>query len=346
MATPTPSFFDAWFPGKYVGRAPPAPSADEALQRAAAFIDDVSAVLSTQLLARHLPLPARLHPCDPTRSAPTTLTRSTLTRFTLSRTQAVRGALDDHFKRPRLQRFYHNWTWARVVVLCVYQALSFFEQPQWCYATSCHSPHVYLTSGVARLPILASNAIELVCLLLMAGFTAVKLLSYGTRTMLPQFWFLARVLLLAAALLDVCWTFADPNHFRVAPLIRPVLFVAANVRIRSHVNKMLRAGVDFAVVLLSIAILLVFFACLGVMLFEHDAVLANTTHAKDGAFPSIAQGMLQLLILLTTANYPDVMIPYYAANRSYCLFFIVFLVLGLYGLMSLALAVVYVKESL
>jgi len=48
-----------------------------------------------------------------------------------------------------------------------------------------------------------------------------------------------------------------------------------------------------------------------------------------------------MLILLTTANFPDVMLPAYEAARINCLFFIGYLVLGLYFLQNILLAVVF-----
>lgn len=48
-----------------------------------------------------------------------------------------------------------------------------------------------------------------------------------------------------------------------------------------------------------------------------------------------------MLVLLTTANYPDVMLPSYSQNRWCCWFFIVYIVLGVFYLMNLLLAIFY-----
>ena len=49
----------------------------------------------------------------------------------------------------------------------------------------------------------------------------------------------------------------------------------------------------------------------------------------------------QLLILMTTANFPDVMLPAYNVHWTHTLFFIVFITLGLYFWLNLILASVF-----
>lgn len=43
---------------------------------------------------------------------------------------------------------------------------------------------------------------------------------------------------------------------------------------------------------------------------------------------------------MTTANFPDIMLPAYNANRYNCITFIVFLIFGLYFLQNILLAIV------
>jgi two pore calcium channel protein len=48
-----------------------------------------------------------------------------------------------------------------------------------------------------------------------------------------------------------------------------------------------------------------------------------------------------MTILLTTSNFPDVMLPAYNASRVNCVFFILYLVFGLYFLLNVLLAIVF-----
>lgn len=68
-----------------------------------------------------------------------------------------------------------------------------------------------------------------------------------------------------------------------------------------------------------------FYAIAGYFIFK--ATMEGYTY-----FSTPAQGCYSMFILLTTANFPDVMLPAYNANRWYCLYFISFLIIGLYFL--------------
>lgn len=67
--------------------------------------------------------------------------------------------------------------------------------------------------------------------------------------------------------------------------------------------------------------------------------------APEQYFSTLYDSFMNLFVLLTTSNFPDVMIPYYARSKWASLFFVVFLLVHLYFLMNLVLAVVYERFS-
>mmetsp|Transcript_2156 Transcript_2156/g.5063 ORF Transcript_2156/g.5063 Transcript_2156/m.5063 type:complete len:802 (-) Transcript_2156:128-2533(-) len=81
-----------------------------------------------------------------------------------------------------------------------------------------------------------------------------------------------------------------------------------------------------------VGFVIAFYAWFGVVIF------CDSREGKT-AFPNLADGMWTLWICVTTANYPDVMMPAYNENRIVALYFISFMVLCFFYLMNLVLAI-------
>jgi len=58
-------------------------------------------------------------------------------------------------------------------------------------------------------------------------------------------------------------------------------------------------------------------------------------------FNSFGDAFFNMLVLMTTSNFPDVMLPAYQTSRWNCLFFLSYLIFGLFLMMNLLLAVFY-----
>lgn len=58
-------------------------------------------------------------------------------------------------------------------------------------------------------------------------------------------------------------------------------------------------------------------------------------------YKTLTESFWNMFILITTANYPDIMLPAYQKNRWTCIFFIVYLTFGLFLFMNLLLAIIY-----
>lgn len=69
--------------------------------------------------------------------------------------------------------------------------------------------------------------------------------------------------------------------------------------------------------------------------------LYRGTQEGEAYFSSLQESIWSLLILLTTANFPDVMLPAYGLNKANAIFFILYLIIGLYFLLNLVLAIYY-----
>ena len=81
----------------------------------------------------------------------------------------------------------------------------------------------------------------------------------------------------------------------------------------------------------------VFFASNTVYFFFRNSLQGFTY------FYSIYSSYSNMLVLLTSANFPDVMLPAYEDRYIYCGFFILFILSGMFFLMNLLLANIYNK---
>ena len=61
----------------------------------------------------------------------------------------------------------------------------------------------------------------------------------------------------------------------------------------------------------------------------------------DTYFQTVWDGFVNLTVTLTTANHPDIMMPIYRRNRLAALYFITFLIIGLFLLFNVLIAVIY-----
>jgi len=140
------------------------------------------------------------------------------------------------------------------------------------------------------------------------------------------------------AFLPILW-----NRSIASRLIRPFFFVGLSSRLRLSfyaIGKSLRPILE--VVLLIVGLVL-FAAWASMLLF--DSWSCRDSSREDGEMPCFLHQANLLFILLTTANYPDVMMVEYVKNRTSVLFFFVYLMVGLFGLLNLVLAVTYNEYS-
>ena len=104
--------------------------------------------------------------------------------------------------------------------------------------------------------------------------------------------------------------------------------------VRSNAVTLAKDFKDSWVILLSIFLFVLAYSVIGHFLFEYRI---------EGYlyFHSIPESYWSMLILLTTANFPDVMLPAYNASWYWSFYFTSFLILGLYALLNLLLASVF-----
>ena len=122
----------------------------------------------------------------------------------------------------------------------------------------------------------------------------------------------------------------------VATLLRPIIFACFLHHVRLNARHFYADLKDSASILIAIFVFITWYSLVGHFLFRYSFEGFNY-------FESVSMSFYNMLILMTTANFPDVMLPAYKNSYWVIIFFISFLVLGLYFLMNFLLANVYNK---
>jgi hypothetical protein len=254
----------------------------------------------------------------------------------------------DDFGQPRaggLALSTHRLTFAMYpavrVALWVLVLLTIVEEPMWVFNSADPdfvkaSPDLYPTAGLPMLTRVVTLPIEWALLLFLCAFVGLRVHSVGWRPYVRNFRSAAFAALLAVAMVDaLCATLPllfGVRLYRISAYLR-LLMLLLNLPsvmhqlalVRGTIPQLTGASIAFAVLLLVAG----FFA-----------LLLFTGAQREEIFPNYTDAVYQLLILLTTSNYPDVMMPAYSKNRLSFLFFFFFLIGGYFFLTNLFLAVV------
>ncbi|KAE9144667.1 hypothetical protein PF005_g10883 [Phytophthora fragariae] len=263
--------------------------------------------------------------------------------------------LVDGMNRMQYKQLFHGLWYIRTANMCVLMALAFFETPSWCFfLSSCGDYSEVLTWDLPVLPQNISIAIELACLTFLALELSMKYKYMGSRVYFVDKWHILQIVFVLADFVAVVTLLITPEDTSVenfqsdkndpgtnaskpivlAPLIRPFIMITMSHRLRAGFSSLLRALPRFADGLITLIFLIVLYAVLGMVLF------VGSTEAGT-YFKSFDDTCMSLIILLTTANFPDVMMPIYSQARVYSLFFISFLMIGQLLVMNLVFASIY-----
>ena len=114
----------------------------------------------------------------------------------------------------------------------------------------------------------------------------------------------------------------------------PIIVLLTSNNLRNNFSLIIYLTIDSVFIIAMIFVFLICYAGSGYLLFFNSFEGYTTFH-------TMGTSIYQMFILLTTANFPDVMLLSYYFTRLSSLYFIGFLVLSLYFLMNILLATVY-----
>ncbi|KAI5725538.1 hypothetical protein M8J77_016779 [Diaphorina citri] len=187
-----------------------------------------------------------------------------------------------------------------------------------------------------RLPIAVHTIIELLALFVIGVELTLKLRWIGWKSVLKHKRTMMKCLTLGVMTIEALVVLSrQASHFRVSRALRPIFVV--DTRHLGGVRRFIRQIFQSLPPIFDMLLLIFFFvsiyAILGYYLFS--------SNPSDAHFATLFDAFVSMFVLLTTANFPDVMMPAYSQSKWNSLFFISFLCIVLYVLMNLMLAVVY-----
>ncbi|XP_029353591.1 two pore channel protein 2 isoform X2 [Echeneis naucrates] len=187
-----------------------------------------------------------------------------------------------------------------------------------------------------------TESIEMVCLIIFCLDLAVKSYLIGWDEFRKGKWLIGYTMVISVSIIDwvLSVSMVCDEKLRVRRLLRPFFLLQNSSLMKKTLKCIKRTLPEIASVILLLALHLCLFTMIGMLLF------AKTEDSeKNGEwrlhFRNLTTSLTSLLVLLTTANNPDVMIPAYSLNRAYAIFFVAFSVIGTYCLMNLLTAIIY-----
>jgi hypothetical protein len=257
-------------------------------------------------------------------------------------------------------------TRAMVVIFLV--LLPFFEEPAWCrridrqllYERSylqnpsplghpppvpsiddmpaCGEVLIYPRSGVPTWPFSVSLIMSFTTILLiMLAYVFPRFIILGYDRKRKETYVVVVIVLCTLSIIDLIITSASPalTTFRLAPILRPILFVVLVPRVRSVGAAALGSAQAVLPILLCLLVLITFFGWIACLYFLPD------TPAGKLWFYDYSESLWSLQILLTTANNPDIKLAALQSHRASNIFFVLFMILGLWFLYNVLLSGIY-----
>jgi len=134
---------------------------------------------------------------------------------------------------------------------------------------------------------------------------------------------------------DSIYGLYDPFHYTyIAAFLKPIYLVFSIRVLRVYIYRYALVIKDSTPMVIFIVLYILYFSSMGQRLFA--GTLEGVLY-----FPNFTSSVFNMLVLLTTSNYPDIMLPAYQRWRPSCIFFIFYLIIGLFLIMNLLLAIFY-----
>ncbi|CAF1420605.1 unnamed protein product [Rotaria sordida] len=191
------------------------------------------------------------------------------------------------------------------------------------------------------LPCIIQIIIEFLCLIIFYIDAIVRVYLIGLRNARKRPWIISYFIVTTISMIDLIISTnlgCQKKTINIRYLLRPFYMAFISQEMKKIFNSLRKSFLQILSVTLLLAIHIYFFSVIGMILFPPAKSKDPTSDRMDEGtkyFPDFPDALINLIVLLTTANNPDVTLPAYSKNRLYIIYFAIFLTIGLYCLMTL-----------
>jgi len=191
------------------------------------------------------------------------------------------------------------------------------------------------------------GAIELFCLAIYAihGFLQYRAYGRGSNGFWRSPWRGAKVVVLVLCLIDVIVSMSrdlDSPAVHPSQLLRAFFVLEHSGRMRQLCSCIARSLPEILSIMFLCALHCFIFGVAG---FLFVAPLESVSDIEGGPtklyFNQLSTAFVETFIMLTSENFPEIMFPSYRKHWFVCIYFVLFVIIGLYMLLQLTTAVVF-----
>mmetsp|Transcript_10337 Transcript_10337/g.29028 ORF Transcript_10337/g.29028 Transcript_10337/m.29028 type:complete len:780 (+) Transcript_10337:168-2507(+) len=223
-----------------------------------------------------------------------------------------------------------------ILAMATLMATLFFSTPLWCWNSYCGDPDDVVTMGIPTMPNAATLGIQLGCFLVVLLIRGYALGSkYFSEDGVPQFRDYILILLLLFGITDniISLALLTIREYPLAQLAIPFIVAFSSQTVVNMLQYLvITAGKTGAIGAVVMGFILVW-SWLGYMIFLDTP--------QDVEFGSYWGAVLDMMVLATTSNHPDVLLPAFYDNRWSYFYFLPFIVLTLWCLLLLLTIIMY-----
>ncbi|CBY33072.1 unnamed protein product [Oikopleura dioica] len=244
----------------------------------------------------------------------------------------------------KLYRLYHSTSMRifRGFIMFTLLFLAFLEDPNSLTITPDPTNEKYVRPEVPRG---LTESLEIICLLVIGAFGILETWLVGIKTMKKKPWMIFVLTSVFISIVDIIISLHVPAYtYRLRRLLRPFIFIQSSSMMKKLLKSVILTVPEILGVLLLLGFHLYFFTMIGMLILPpspNDPLSDDEWLSNPTGFEALDTAIISLLVLLTTANNPDVMMPSYKQNRFCSIFFIVFSFVGTFLIMNLLTAVIY-----